>query len=101
MRYLWCCDELALLANNTRFMGISMKKLLAEPLLQFVLLGLVLTLATRLVLPPATINARYEIIVDEDRLLNFMQTQAKTFQPQQAAAALASGSFSCIESSAA
>ena len=90
MRYLWCCDELALLANNTRFMGVSMKKLLAEPLLQFVLLGLVLTLATRLVLPPATIDARYEIIVDEDRLLNFMQTQAKTFQPQQAAAALAS-----------
>ena len=71
-------------------MGVPMKKLLAEPLLQFLLLGLILTVAARLVLPPATIDDRYEIVVDEDRLLNFMQTQAKTFQPQQAAAALGS-----------
>jgi len=79
-----------LLADNPRFMGVPMKKLLAEPLLQFLLLGLILTVAARLVLPPATIDDRYEIVVDEDRLLNFMQTQAKTFQPQQAAAALGS-----------
>ena len=77
-----------MLADNPRFMGVPMKKLLAEPLLQFLLLGLILTVAARLVLPPATIDDRYEIVVDEDRLLNFMQTQAKTFQPQQAAAAL-------------
>ena len=45
-------------------MGVPMKKLLAEPLLQFLLLGLILTVAARLVLPPATIDDRYEIVVD-------------------------------------
>ncbi len=65
-----------------------MKKIFAEPLLQFLLLGLVLFVAARALLPPDAIDDRYLIIVDEGKLLNFMQTQAKTFQPQQAAAAL-------------
>ena len=66
-----------------------MKKIVSEPLVQFLGIGLAVHLLAKLILPPAALNEDYEILVDEARLLNFMQTQARAFQSENAAKMLA------------
>lgn len=65
-----------------------MKKLLAEPLVQFLLIGGLMNIAAQWVMPPDVLDDRYAIVVDDATLATFLQTQAVTFQPQQAKASL-------------
>ena len=66
-----------------------MRKIISEPLVQFLGIGLAVHLLATLILPPAALNEDYEILVDEARLLNFIQTQARAFQSEDAARMLA------------
>ena len=66
-----------------------MRKIISEPLVQFLGIGLAVHLLATLILPPAALNEDFEILVDEARLLNFMQTQARAFQSEDAARMLA------------
>ena len=66
-----------------------MRKIISEPLVQFLGIGLAVHLLATLILPPAALNEDYEILVDEARLLNFMQTQARAFRSEDAARMLA------------
>ena len=65
-----------------------MRKIISEPLFQFMAIGLIAHLLAKVLLPSAVMDNQYEILVEEATLLKFMQTQAKTFQPQQAAVVL-------------
>ena len=59
-----------------------MRTVISEPLVQFLAIGLAVHLLAKVMLPPAALDEGYEIVVDQSRLLNFMQTQARVFQPQ-------------------
>lgn len=65
------------------------KKLLKEPLVQFLLIALVLLGGERWINAEDYAYDQYLIEVDDQRLLQFMQLRAKTFRPDQAEAALA------------
>ena len=65
-----------------------MRTVISEPLVQFLAIGLAVHLLAKVMLPPAALDEGYEIVVDQSRLLNFMQTQARVFQPEGAAKAL-------------
>lgn len=65
-----------------------MKKIFREPLFQFLLIALVLLGGERLINADAYSDQQYQIVVDDQVLLQFMQLQAKTFKPEKAMAAL-------------
>ncbi|MDB3966798.1 peptidylprolyl isomerase [Porticoccaceae bacterium] len=65
------------------------KKLLKEPLVQFLLIALVLLGGERWINAEDYAYDQYLIEVDDQQLLQFMQLRAKTFRPDQAEAALA------------
>ena len=65
-----------------------MRKLLKEPLIQFLLIALMLLGGERLINSDDYANEQYRILVDDQVLLHFMQLQAKMFKPSQAKAAL-------------
>ncbi|MDG2502246.1 MAG: peptidylprolyl isomerase [Porticoccaceae bacterium] len=66
----------------------SMRKLLQEPLIQFLLIALLLLGGERLINADDYANEQYSILIDDQVLLQFMQLQAKMFKPTQAKAAL-------------
>ncbi|KZL18382.1 hypothetical protein PsAD2_02606 [Pseudovibrio axinellae] len=62
-----------------------MRRLFSEPLIQFMVLGLVLFVAVELVAPDQLYsNDRKQIIVDDTALTQYMQFQAKSFTPDNA-----------------
>jgi|TARA_B110000879_G_scaffold18373_1_gene22136 hypothetical protein len=65
-----------------------MKKILREPLFQFLLIALLLLGGERLINADDYANQQYHIVVDDQVLVQFMQLQAKTFKPEEAMAAL-------------
>ncbi|MDG1818829.1 MAG: peptidylprolyl isomerase [Porticoccaceae bacterium] len=65
-----------------------MKKIFREPLFQFLLVALVLLGGERLINAEAYSDQQYQIVVDDQLLLQFMQLRAKTFKPEKAMAAL-------------
>ena len=65
-----------------------MRKLLKEPLVQFLLIALVLLGGERVINADDYANEQYNILIDDQVLLQFMQLQAKTFKPNDAKAAL-------------
>ena len=65
-----------------------MRKLLKEPLIQFLLIALLLLGGERLINANDYANEQYSILIDDQVLLQFMQLQAKMFKPSQAKAAL-------------
>ncbi len=69
-----------------------MKKILQEPLFQFLLIALLLLGGERLINADDYLNnyadQQYHIVVDDQVLLQFMQLQAKTFKPEEAMASL-------------
>lgn len=65
-----------------------MRKLLKEPLVQFLLIALLLLGGERLINADDYANEQYRILVDDQVLLQFMQLQAKMFKPSQAKAVL-------------
>jgi parvulin-like peptidyl-prolyl isomerase len=65
------------------------KKLLKEPLVQFLVISLVLLGGERWINAEDYAYDQYHIQIDDQQLLQFMQLRAKTFKPDQAAAALA------------
>jgi len=65
-----------------------MKKIFREPLFQFLLIALLLLGGERLINADDYADQQYQIVVDDQVLLQFMQLQAKTFKPEQAMAAL-------------
>mgnify|MGYP000403782794 CR=1 FL=1 len=65
------------------------KKLLKEPLAQFLVISLVLLGGERWINAEDYAYDQYHIQIDDQQLLQFMQLRAKTFKPDQAAAALA------------
>ena len=66
----------------------SMRKLLQEPLIQFLLIALLLLGGERLINADDYANEQYSILIDDQVLLQFIQLQAKMFKPTQAKAAL-------------
>jgi parvulin-like peptidyl-prolyl isomerase len=67
----------------------SFKSLLKEPLLHFLIIGLVLVGGERIVNSDIYANSAYKILVDDKVLSQFLQQQAKTFKPEQAKKTLA------------
>jgi len=67
-----------------------MKKLIKEPLIQFVCIALLLLLGERLINADAYAYDQYHINVDDAVLLQYMQLRAKTFRPDDALKALQS-----------
>ena len=65
------------------------KKFLKEPLVQFLVISLVLLGGERWINAEDYAYDQYHIQIDDQQLLQFMQLRAKTFKPDQAAAALA------------
>ena len=65
-----------------------MRNLLKEPLVQFLLIALVLLGGERVINADDYANEQYNILIDDQVLLQFMQLQAKTFKPTEAMAAL-------------
>ena len=65
-----------------------MRKLLKEPLVQFLFIALVLLGGERVINADDYANEQYNILIDDQVLLQFMQLQAKTFKPNDAKAAL-------------
>ena len=65
------------------------KKLLKEPLVQFLIIALVLLGGERWINAEDYAYDQYHIQIDDQQLLQFMQLRAKTFKPDQAVAALA------------
>ncbi len=65
------------------------KKLLKEPLVQFLIIALVLLGGERWINAEDYAYDQYHIQIDDQQLLQFMQLRAKTFKPDQAMAALA------------
>ena len=65
-----------------------MRKLLKEPLIQFLLIALLLLGGERLINADDYANEQYSILIDDQVLLQFMQLQAKMFKPSQAKAVL-------------
>lgn len=64
------------------------KKLLKEPLVQFLIIALVLLGGERWINAEDYAYDQYHIQIDDQQLLQFMQLRAKTFKPDQAEAAL-------------
>ena len=69
---------------------LNMRVMMSEPLVQFMGIGLAVHLLAKVILPPAALDAGYEIVVNEARLSYFMQTQARAFQSEDAKSLLAS-----------
>ncbi len=67
-----------------------MKKLIKEPLIQFLCVALLLLLGERLINADAYAYDQYHIEVDDAVLLQYMQLRAKTFRPDDALKALQS-----------
>lgn len=67
-----------------------MKKLIKEPLIQFLCVALLLLLGERLINADAYAYDQYHINVDDAVLLQYMQLRAKTFRPDDALKALQS-----------
>jgi len=65
-----------------------MRNLLKEPLVQFLLIALVFLGGRRVINADDYANEQYNILIDDQVLLQFMQLQAKTFKPTEAMAAL-------------
>jgi hypothetical protein len=65
-----------------------MKKIFKEPLFQFLLIALLLLGGERLINADDYADQQYQIVVDDQLLVQFMQLQAKTFKPEEAMAAL-------------
>ena len=65
-----------------------MRKLLKEPLIQFLLIALLLLGGERLINADDYANEQYSILIDDQVLLQYMQLQAKMFKPSQAKAVL-------------
>jgi hypothetical protein len=65
-----------------------MRKLLKEPLIQFLIIALLLLGGERLINADDYANEQYSILIDDQVLLQFMQLQAKMFKPSQAKAVL-------------
>ena len=68
-------------------MNVSLRNAAKEPLFQFIVIGLLLIVGERLV-NSSNYSGEYQIIVDDQVLAQFMQQQAKTFEPDQALAGL-------------
>ena len=66
----------------------SMKKILTEPLFQFLLIALLLLGGERLINADDYADQQYLITIDDQLLAQFMQLQAKIFKPDEAMAAL-------------
>jgi hypothetical protein len=65
-----------------------MKKIFKEPLFQFLLIALLLLGGERIINADDYADQQYNIVVDDQLLVQFMQLQAKTFKPAEAMAAL-------------
>ena len=65
-----------------------MNKIFSEPLFQFLLIALLLLGGERLINAADYADQQYQILVDDQVLLQFMQLRAKTFKPEEAMAAL-------------
>ena len=65
-----------------------MKKIFREPLFQFLFIALVLLGGERLINADNYGDEQYDILVDDQQLLQFMQLQARMFRPEEARAAL-------------
>ena len=65
-----------------------MKKIFKEPLFQFLLIALLLLGGERLINAADYADQQYQILVDDQVLVQFMQLRAKTFKPEEAMAAL-------------
>jgi peptidyl-prolyl cis-trans isomerase C len=65
-----------------------MKKIFREPLFQFLVIALVLLGGERLINADDYADQQYQIVVDDQLLLQFIQLQAKTFKPEAAMVAL-------------
>lgn len=65
-----------------------MKKIVREPLFQFLFIALILLGGERLINADDYGDQQYNILVDDQQLLQFMQLQARMFRPEEARAAL-------------
>ncbi|MGB0449764.1 MAG: peptidyl-prolyl cis-trans isomerase [Porticoccaceae bacterium] len=65
-----------------------MKKIFSEPLFQFLLIALLLLGGERLINADDYADQQFQIVIDDEVLVQFMQLQAKIFKPEEAMAAL-------------
>ena len=70
-------------------MKLSYGGLVKEPLLQFLVIGLILFGGERLLNTDDYADSHYKILVDDEVLTQFLQQRAKQYKPEQAIQALA------------
>ena len=70
-------------------MKLSYGGLVKEPLLQFLVIGLILFGGERLLNADDYADSHYKILVDDEVLTQFLQQRAKQYKPEQAIQALA------------
>ena len=69
-------------------MKLPISRLAREPLFQFLFVALILFGGERLINADDYANAQFQISIDDETLVQFMQLRAKTFKPEEAIAAL-------------